>query len=115
MEREVISKFKDKTFCDIGIDLTTSEYGPSEDGEDAGGTKHATGFLFYSSAYHWRSVIASGCAHEAQEGNRILSLKLSERVSPFIGRLCRCFSFSFEGSFSFKNDCLSGLERSETN
>ncbi len=76
MKREVISKFKDKTFCETGIDLTTSEYGPSDDGEDAGGTKHATGFLF-SLAYHSRSVIArsasSGrqttCNPEEQHGN----------------------------------------------
>lgn len=29
MQCEVISKFEDKTFCDIGIDLTTSELGSS--------------------------------------------------------------------------------------
>src|SRR5438477_2882794 len=93
-------------FCDIPH-CGTSELGSSPVKTARWPLGYVPGghFLFANTplrhSYHSRSVIArSGSGSRQTVGNRILSLKLSERLSLFCG--CRCFSFSSAASFSFK-------------
>ncbi len=87
MDCEVISKFEEKKFRDIGIDLTTSEYGQSVDCQRGEGKKFFSPFLFHNAippapdeAVQGRSPsFIDGKPHESKRSRTLLGEELSRK------------------------------------